>query len=286
MIVVSGLCLVGDSGECASLDGKRSGVKWICREFRDHLVIPYDRGLLVYGAILRDEEDFLLGTTIVLVQPVADVLFHIAVLHFHQTGTRQFDAKVALSPAQRRHSFRFECVGGRLDAEDRGANIVQLSVVDDELRRAEIDIRLDYCHGLPATYAIGLAVTGLYGKSLGIRCGVGGDDGVLIIGHAIADGAELFVGHERADRCRGRRENASRQDGRDTKGFCHSFTSFSPAGSVRREKRCYHTRLSGAMRKRPEDAPDRHRPARELPRRQKTPGQGIKPRVGLASNPA
>ena len=115
------------------------------------------------------------------------------VLDFHEAGAGQGDAEFFLSGGKGGDALDGERGDGGLDAEDRRLAVLKRPVVNDEGGGAEIDVRPDGGDLRAAPDVVGLAIAGLDREPL-----VGGDNGRLVIGLAVADGAELLVGHKAA----------------------------------------------------------------------------------------
>ena len=194
VVVVRRLRLVGDCREASALDRERLRVHGMRREARDLRVVPDDRRGGIDGSVRGDEEHLLLRRAVVLVEPVADVLAHLAVHGLHETGTGQGHVKLRLSALERLDALHAERIPRRVHAEHRRLDVFKVAVVDHELRRAEVDVRLDDGHLRAAADVVRLAIARPHGQFSLVRRRMRGDDGLLVVRLAIADGAELLVG--------------------------------------------------------------------------------------------
>ena len=175
-------------------------------EGRDHVEVPYDRRARVDRAVAACEEHLPLRDAVVLVPPVADVAAHLVVDRDEQAVARQRHVDLRLPAREGLHALDRERarVGG--DAEDGLAEVLQVPVVDHELRRAEVDVRLDDGHGVAAADIVRLAVAGFDRQVLLVRGRVRRDDCGLVVGLAVAHRAERLVGYHvgRAGRADGK----------------------------------------------------------------------------------
>ena len=196
MVVVLGLRLVRDRGERPPPDHERTRVDRMRREGRDHVEVPCDRRARVDRAVAACEEHLPLRDALVLVASVADVATHLVVDRDEQTVGRQRHVELRLSAREGLHALYRERAFVGYDAEDRRAEIFRVPVVNHEFRRAEVDVRLDDGDGASAADVVCLAVGGLDGQAFFVGGRMGGDDGLLVVGLAVADRTELLVGHE------------------------------------------------------------------------------------------
>ena len=81
--------------------------------------------------------------------------------------------------------------------EHTDAAVLHMAVVDDEMRLAEIRVRLDDDRILAAADVIRLVVGDFHRQAFFVRVGMRLDDGRLVVRLAVADGAEFLIGDER-----------------------------------------------------------------------------------------
>ena len=202
--------LVGDGREVSAADDEGFRVRWIGGHAGDRVEVPDNRRARIDGAVGVHEDDLLLGRTIVLVRAKADVLLLVPVLDDHQAGTVEFHADVRLSALESLHALdRMGRLAGG-NGEDGTVAFLDgdLGVVDDELRGAEVDVGLHDGGRLARPDVVGPAIPGSHGDAALVGCGMGLDDGRLVVGLAVANRAEFLIGHEiSGPRARARRQN-------------------------------------------------------------------------------
>ena len=207
VVVVLRHRLVRDRGERAALHHERPRVDRMGREGRDRLEVPHDRRARVDRAVASREKHLPLRDAVVLVPPVADVAAHLVVDRDEQAVARQRHVELRLPARKRLHALHRKRTRVGHDAENGIAEVLQVPVVDHELRRAEVDVRLDDGHGVAAADVVRLAVARAHGQALLVRRRVRRNDCGLVVGLAVANRAELLVGYHvgRAGRADGKR---------------------------------------------------------------------------------
>ena len=193
VVVVLRHRLVRDRGERTALHHERPRVDRMRREGRDRLEVPHDRRARVDRAVASREEHLPLRHAVVLVPPVADVAAHLVVDRDEQAVGRQRHVELRLPARERLHALHRKRTRVGHDAEDGRAVVLQVPVVDHELRRAEVDVRLDDGHGGTAADVVRLAVAGLDRQAFLVRRRVGGHDRGLVVGLTVAHRAEFLV---------------------------------------------------------------------------------------------
>jgi len=193
MIVVFGFCLVGNGGELASGEGEQVIIDGMGADVGDLLKIKRQgRG---EAAIFVQHEYIRAGMAVILVEPLADVVHVVLVLHNDVEIAAVGIIQMGLAVGHGSDLQRQRLPGGS-HMENRSFDVLTAHIVNDELSPRPV------CGGLHdgsqplGGDVIGSARCGLYRKAETVGLQVRLDDGRHVVGKAVAHGTEHFIGNE------------------------------------------------------------------------------------------
>lgn len=188
---------IGYGGESTSGDGQGLLVNRLHRDPRELIKIPDDGSFRINIALLIHEEGVHLRRTIVLVETASDEAFDLGIGDRDDASARKFYLDFALALLQRRDPLQLDRLELGFHRKDMRSHVLELRVIDDELRGAKIGIGLDDNGPVASTALVSRALISFDRKPFLVGMIMRFHQGRKIVHLAISHGPEIAIGHER-----------------------------------------------------------------------------------------
>ena len=193
MIVVFGFRLVGDGGELATGEGEKVIIDGMGTDAGDLLKIKRQGG--GEAAVSVQDEYIRAGMAVILVQPLADIVHVVLVLHndmeVEAVGIVQMGLAVGHGS-----DIQGQRLPGGSHMEDGGFDVLTAHIVNDEPGAGPVRGGLHDGSQSLGGDVVSSAWFGLYREAETVCLLVCPNDGRHVVGNAVAHGAEHFVGNE------------------------------------------------------------------------------------------